>query len=96
MVKEFRIKLTNKGVAILFQIGRGMSNTQISKILGIPVSRIRYYRKRPNNLICKRSSKLPKKYINEIYKLTSKRAIREMHADLIAITINEKMKKKMH
>ena len=73
MVKEFRKKLKNKGTTILFQMDRGMFNAQISKTLGIPESTIRYYRKRPNNLICKRSSKLPKKYINEIYRLASNR-----------------------
>ena len=50
---------------------------------------IRYYGKKPNNLICKRSSKLPKKYINEIYRLASNRTTREMPAGLIVIKINE-------
>ena len=54
---------------------------------------IRYYGKKPNNLICKRSSKLPKKYINEIYRFASNRTTREMPAGLIAIKINEKLKK---
>ena len=92
-MKEFWKKMTNKGAAIPFQMDRGMSNAQISKTLGIPESMIRYYRKRPNNLICKRSSKLPKNYINEIYRLASNRTTREMPAGLIAIKINEKLKK---
>ena len=51
MVKQFTKKLTNKGAAIRYQMGRGMTNAQISKSLGIPESTVRYYRKRPNNLI---------------------------------------------
>ena len=86
-------KFTNKGAAIRFQMDRGMSNAQISKTLGIPESTIRYYRKRPNNLITKRSSKLPRKYIEEIYRLASNKTTREMPAGLIAIKINEKLKK---
>ena len=70
-----------------------MTNAQISKTLGIPESTIRYYRKRPNNLFSKRSSKLPKKYIDEIYRLASNKTTREMPAGLIAIKINEKLKK---
>ena len=93
MAKQFRKKFTNKGAAIRFQMDRGMSNTQISKTLGIPESTIRYYRKRPNNLITKRSSKLPRKYIEEIYRLASNKTTREMPAGLIAIKINEKLKK---
>ena len=40
---------------------RDMVNNQITKTLGIPESTNGYYRKRPNNLICERSPKLPKK-----------------------------------
>ena len=93
MAKQFTKKLTNKGAAIRYQMDRGMTNSQISKSLGIPESTVRYYRKRPNNLICKRSSKLPKKYIEEIYRLASNKTTREMPAGLIAIKINEKLKK---
>ena len=93
MAKEFTKKLTNKGAAIRYQMDRGMTNAQISKSLGIPESTIRYYRKRPNILISKRSSKLPKKYIEEIYRLASNKTTREMPAGLIAIKINEKLKK---
>ena len=93
MVKQFIKKLTNKGAAIRYQMGRGMTNDQISKSLGIPKSTVRYYRKRPNNLIYKRSSKLPKKYIEEIHRLASNKTTREMPAGLVAIKINEKLKK---
>jgi hypothetical protein len=82
--------MTNKGAAIPFQMDRGMSNAQISKTLGIPESVIRYYGKKPNNLICKRSSKLPKKYINEIYRSASNRTKREMPANLIKLKKNGK------
>ena len=85
MVKEFRSKLANKVQFILFQIGGDISKSKISKTLGIPESVIRYYGKKPNNLICKRSSKLPKKYINEIYRLASNRTKREMPAGLIKL-----------
>ena len=86
-------KMTTKSAAIRYQIDGGMTNSQISKSLGIPESTIRYYRKRPKNLISKRSSKLPKKYIEEIYRLASNKTTREMPAGLIAIKINEKLKK---
>ena len=93
MAKEYMKKMTNKGAAIRYQMDRGMTNAQISKSLGVPESTIRYYRKRPKNLISKRSSKLPKKYIEEIYRLASNKTTREMPAGLIAIKINEKLKK---
>ena len=93
MVKRFLKKLTNKGEAIRYQMDRGMTNAQISKTLGIPESTIRDYRQRPNNLISKRSSKLPKKYIEEIYRPASNKTTRELPAGLIAIKINEKLKK---
>ena len=72
---------------------RGMTNAQISRSLGIPESTVRFYRKRPNKLTTKRSSKLPKKYIEEIYRLASNKTTREMPTGLIAIKINEKLKK---
>ena len=93
MAKEYMKKMTNKGAAIRYQMDRGMTNAQISKSLGVPESTIRYYRKRPKNLISKSSSKLPKKYIEEIYRLASNKTTREMPAGLIAIKINEKLKK---
>ena len=93
MAKEFTKKLTNKGAVFRFQMDRGLTDAQISKSLWIPESTIRYYRKRPNNLISKRSSKLPKQYIEEIYRLSSNKTTREMPAYLIAIKINEKLKK---
>ena len=93
MAKEYMKKMTNKGAAIRHQMDRGMTNVQISKSLGVPESTIRYYRKRPKNLISKRSSKLPKKYIEEIYRLASNKTTREMPAGLIAIKINEKLKR---
>ena len=63
MAKEFTKQLANKGAAIRYQMDRGMTNTLISKSLGIPESNISYYSNRPNNLISKRTSKMPKKYI---------------------------------
>ena len=92
MAKEFMKKMTKKCAAIRYQIDRGITNAQISKSLGVPESIIIYYRKRPNNLISKRSSKLPIKYIEEIYRLASNKTTREMPAGLIAIKINEKLK----
>ena len=85
--------MTNKGAAILYQMDRGMTNAKISKSLWILESTIRYYRKRSNILISKRSSKLPKKYIEKIYRLASNKTTREMPTGLIAIKINEKLKK---
>ena len=93
MAKQFIKKYTNKGAAIRYQMDMGMTNAQISKMLKIPESTVRYYRKRPKTLISKRSSKLPKKYIYEIYRLASNKTTREMPAGLIAIKINEKLQK---
>ena len=93
MAKQFIKKLTNKGEAIRYQMDLGMTNAQISKMLKIPESTVRYYRKRPKTLISKRSSKLPKKYIDEIYRLASSKTTREMPAGLMAIKINEKLQK---
>ena len=55
MAKKFLKRLTHKGEAIKYQMERGLSNTQISKSLGIPESTIRYYRKRPSNLEVKKN-----------------------------------------
>ena len=66
MAKEFMKKMTNKGASIRYQMDRGMTNAQISKSLRDPESTIRYYRKRPKNLISKRSTKLPKKYFSNL------------------------------
>ena len=66
MAKEYIKKMTNKGVAVSYQMDIGLTNAKISETLGVPESTIRYYRKRPKNLISKRSSKLPKKYIEEM------------------------------
>ena len=93
MVKQFIKKLTQKGSAIRFQMDRGMSNSEISKSLGVPESTVRYYRKRPDNLEIKKTSKLPKKFIDEIYKMASNKTTREMPGGLIAIKINEKLKR---
>ena len=92
MAKEFMQKMLNRGAAIRYQMDRGITNAQISKSLGVPESIIIYYRKRPNNLISKRSSKLPIKYIEGIYRLASNKTTREIPAGLIAIKINEKLK----
>ena len=76
MVKQFIKKLTQKGSAIRFQMGRGMSNSELSKSFGVPESTVRYYRKRPDNLEIKKASKLPKKFIDEIYKMASNKTTR--------------------
>ena len=88
--------MANKSAGILYQMDRSMTNGQISESHGIQGSMIRYYRKRPNNLISKRSSKLPKKYIEEIYRLASNISTREIPNVLIAIKINEKLTKIMN
>ena len=93
MVKQFIKKLTQKGSAFRFQIDRGMSNSEILKSLGVPESTVRYYRKRPDNLEIKKASKLPKKFIDEIYKMASNKTTLEMPGGLIAIKINEKLKR---
>ena len=86
-------KLTNKVAVIKFVMERGMSNAVISKSFGISESTILYYRKRPDVLEVKRASKLPKKYIDKIYEMASNKATREMPGGLIAIKINQKLKK---
>ena len=93
MMKIFIKKLTNKGAAIKFQMERGISNFEISKSLGISESTIRYYPKWPEVLESNRASKLPKKYIEKIYELASNKTTREMPGGLIAIKINQKLKK---
>ena len=93
MAKTNIKKLTIKGAAIKFQMERGMSNAVISKSFGISESTILYYRKRPDVLEVKRASKLPKKYIDKIYEMASNKATREMPGGLIAIKINQKLKK---
>ena len=62
-----------------------MINEQISKKIWIQESTIWYYRRKPNNLFSKRSSKLPKRFIDEIYKLGSNKITREMSPCLISI-----------
>ena len=57
-----------------------MSNAVISKSLGISESTARNYRKRP---------------IDKIYEMASNKITREMHGELIAIKINQKLKKIM-
>ena len=93
MAKTKIKKLTNKLAAIKFVMERGMSNAVISKSFGISESTILYYRKRPDVLEVKRASKLPKKYIDKIYEMASNKATREMPGGLIAIKINQKLKK---
>ena len=78
MAKIFFKKLTHKGEAIKYQMERRLLNAQISKTLCIPESTIRYYRQRPSNLEVKKSSKLPKKYIDKICELASNKTKREM------------------
>ena len=93
MVKVFIRNLSKKGAAIKYQMERGLSNAQISKSLGIPESTVRYYRNRPDIKEMKRASKLPQKYIKKIYQMASNKTTREMFGRLIAIKINEKLKK---
>ena len=93
MVKKFIKNLSQKGSAIKHQMERGLSNAQISKSLGISESTIRYYRKRPDIKEIKRASKLPQKYIEKIYELVSNKTKMEMPGALIAIKINNQLKK---
>ena len=93
MAKKYFKKLTHKGEAIKYQMERGLSNAQISRTLGIPESTIRYYRQRPSNLEVKKSSKLPKKYIDKICELASNKTTREMPGRLISIKINKMLEK---
>ena len=62
MAKKFFKKLTRKGEAIKYQMERGLSNAQISKILDIPELTIRYYRQRPSNLEVKKVQNYQKIY----------------------------------
>ena len=62
----------------------------INKALGILESTVR---KRPDIFEVKRASKLPKKYIDKIYEMASNKTTREMPGGLIAIKINQKLKK---
>ena len=93
MVKVFIRNLSKKGAAIKYQMERGLSNAQISKSLGIPESTVQYYRNRSDIKEIKRASKLPQKYIDKIYQMASNKTTREMFGRLIAIKINEKLKK---
>ena len=93
MAKKYFKKLTHKGEAIKYQMERGLSNAQISRTLGISESTIRYYRQRPSNLEVKKSSKLPKKYIDKICVLASNKTTREMPGRLISIKINKMLEK---
>ena len=91
-MKFFIKKLSKKGAAIKYQIDKGLSNAQISKSFGIPESTVRYYQNRPEVKQIKRSSKLPKKYINKIYEMASNKTKREMPGRFIAIKINNMLK----
>ena len=93
MVKKFIKNFIQKGSAIRHQMERGFSNAQISKSLGIPESTVRYYRKWPDIKEIKKASKLPQKYIDKIYELASNKTTREMPGGLIAIKINNLLKK---
>ena len=93
MAKKFFKKLIHKGEAIKYQMKRSLSNAQISKTLGIPESNIRYYRQRLSNLEVKKSSKLPKKYIDKKCELTSNKKIRERPGRIISIKINKMLEK---
>ena len=93
MAKKFIKKLTNKGASIKYQIAKELSGHQMSKSLGMPKSTMRYFLNRHDVLETTKPSKFPKKYIDEIYCLTSNNAIGIMPGDLIAIKINKKFKK---
>ena len=93
MAKIFFKRLSKKGSAIKYQMDRGLTNAQISKSLGIPESTVRYYRNRPDVKQIKRASKLPQKYIDKIYEIASNKTTREMPGGLIAIKINNMLKK---
>ena len=93
MAKIFFKKLSKKGSAIKYQMDRGLYNAQISKSLGIPESTVRYYRNWPDIKQIKRASKLPQKYIDKIYEMASKKTTLEMSGGLIAIKINNMLKK---
>ena len=93
MVKEYNRHLTKKGAAIKYHLDKGESIYKISKALKVSTSTVYYYKNRPDLLRCKRSSKLDKKYIEEIFKLASNKTTREMLGGIIASKINEKLKK---
>ena len=65
----------------------------ISKSLGFPESTVRYYRKKADIKEIKIASKLPQKYIEKIYEMASNKTTREMPGGLIAIKINNMLKK---
>ena len=48
---------------------------------------------KPNNPISNSFSKLPKKYLDEIYRYASNKTTREIVVDLIAMKINKKQNK---
>ena len=52
----------------------------------------RYYQNIPDILEIKRSSKLPKKYIDKIFEMASNKTTREMPGGLITAKINKKLK----
>lgn len=93
MVNEFNRHLTKKVAAIKYHLDKGESIYKISKELKVSTSTVHYLKKRPDLIKCKRSSKLEKKYIEEIYKLAANKTTREMSGGLIATKINEKLKK---
>ena len=70
-----------------------MTNSQISKSLGIPESTVLYYLNRPYVKKIKRASKLPQKYIDKIHEMATNKITREMNGGLIAIKINNMTKK---
>jgi predicted transcriptional regulator len=82
MAKIYR-KITDKGIAIRFQIARGLTNAEISRTLGVCESLVRYYRQRPEKLERKRADKI----------YHSNKAIGKLFAGLIAIKINNELKK---
>ena len=83
MHKEF---IQKRAAIIKFQM-------ESSKSLGYPESTVRYYRNWPDVKEIRMASKFHKKYIDKIYEMTSKEITKEMPGSIIAIKINNKLKK---
>ena len=60
---------------------RGLSYDQTWEYLWMKKSTVRYY------------SKLPQKYIDRVYDMGSNKSTKEIHGGLIAIKVNNKLKR---
>ncbi|WP_294242872.1 hypothetical protein [Pseudobutyrivibrio sp.] len=87
-------QLTELGTVINFYLKQNLPAAEIAKRTGISIRTIYYYKKRPEELPTKERHKIPKKYIEEIYKLASNKTTNQMSGGAIANKINEKLKKK--